>query len=80
MLLNFDEVKYAHEEYERQLAAFRLDRKLRKARSAATPKLSLVTRCVHLLSGLTAMRWNRTGRGVPTSKPAQRWQTLLSGK
>lgn len=79
MLLNLDEAKYLHEEYEHQLAAFRLERKLRKARATDTPKLSLLARCVHLLSHLLAVRCQRRERAA-AHQPVQRWQTLPSGK
>jgi len=53
MLFNFDHAKYAHEEYERRIAAFRLERKLRKAYIADSPKPGFAVWRAHLLSGLT---------------------------
>lgn len=64
MLINPDHVNYMNEEYERRLAAFRLERKLRKARAAARPQLGLVARWGRLLSSLTTLHWRRTGRGA----------------
>lgn len=81
MLFNFDHATYALEEYERRLAAFRLERKLRKRQREATQvNVGLGMRWLQQVSRLAMMRWNHAGGGPTAHKPAQRWQTLPSGK
>ena len=65
MLPNFDHVKYAHEEYERQIDAWLVERAFRKARAArATDMAHLANRCIDLVMGLatTPWRWGRHTR------------------
>ncbi|MCE7988377.1 MAG: hypothetical protein DYG89_45035 [Caldilinea sp. CFX5] len=69
MLINPDHVKYAHEEYERRVAAFQMERKAQ--RDAAQVKIDLVGRALRQAPRLITMRWNSVGRSTAVEKPAQ---------
>ncbi|MEZ4864237.1 MAG: hypothetical protein R3C14_23190 [Caldilineaceae bacterium] len=63
MLINPDHVKYTHEEYERRVARFQLERQVYKARRASTKaKSGLVGHGMRLFTWLAATLWRRIGR------------------
>lgn len=70
LLINPDHVQYMNDEYERRLTAFRLERKLRKARAERSQAmLYLVQQAICRAKGWVALAW-----------PQVRWTPPALGK
>ncbi|MEZ4735428.1 MAG: hypothetical protein R3E79_50690 [Caldilineaceae bacterium] len=65
MLINPDYVKHMHEEYERRVARFQLERQLDKARRASTKaKSGSLGKSMRLFTRLTVTLWCHIGCNV----------------